>query len=59
MTALRMQFLSIATVVFIGIWLTGFGRVHWFLYIPVAFFLFAGATGICPGMIVWKKMGFK
>ena len=59
MTALRMQFLAIAAVIFIGIWLTGFGTVHWFLYVPVAVFLFAGATGICPGMIFWKKLGFK
>ena len=59
MTALRMQFLSIAAVVFAGIWLTGFSRAHWFLYVPVAVFLFAGATGICPGLTVWKKLGFK
>jgi hypothetical protein len=59
MTALRMQFLSIAVVVFIGILLTGFEKVHWFLYLPVAVFLFAGVTGICPGLLLWKKLGFK
>ncbi len=59
MTALRMQFLSIAAVVLIGIWLTGFGKVHWFLYVPVAVFTFAGLTGICPGLAIWKKAGFK
>jgi hypothetical protein len=59
MTALRMQFFSIAAVVFVGIWLTGFGVAHWFLYVPVAVFTFAGATGICPGLAVWKKLGFK
>ena len=59
MSALRMQFLSIAVVVFVGIWLTGFDRVHWFLYIPVAMFTFAGITGICPGLLFWKKLGFK
>jgi hypothetical protein len=59
MSALRMQFLSIAAVVLVGIWLTGFDRVHWFLYVPVALFGFAGATGICPGLIFWKKIGFK
>lgn len=59
MSALRMQFLSIAAVVLVGIWLTGFDRVHWFLYVPVAVFGFAGATGICPGLIFWKKIGFK
>ena len=59
MTAMRMQFLSIALVVFIGIALTGFERVHWFLYVPVAALAFAGVTGICPGMTIWKKLGLK
>ncbi len=59
MTALRMQFPSIAAIVLIGMWLTGFDNVHWFLYVPVIMFSFAGLTGICPGMIVWKKLGFK
>jgi hypothetical protein len=59
MTALRMQFFFIAAVIFIGIWLTGFGEVHWFLYVPVVVFTVAGATGICPGLEIWKKLGFK
>jgi hypothetical protein len=54
-----MQFFSIAALVLVGIWLTGFDRVHWFLYVPVAVFTFAGATGICPGLMFWKKVGFK
>ena len=59
MSALRMQFLSIAAVVLIGVWLTGFDQAHWFLYVPVAMFTFAGLTGICPGLIFWKKIGLK
>lgn len=59
MTALRMQFLSISIVVFIGIWLTGFDKAHWFLYVPVVMFAFAGITGICPGLFFWKKIGLK
>jgi len=59
MTAIRMQFISIAIVVFIGIFLTGFEKVHWFLYVPVVMLLFAGLTGICPGLLFWKKMGLK
>ncbi len=58
-SALRVQFLSIALIVFIGIWLTGFGKVHWFLYVPVAALTFAAITGICPGLMFWKKVGFK
>jgi hypothetical protein len=54
-----MQFISVAIVVFIGIFLTGFDKVHWFLYVPVVLLLFAGLTGICPGLLFWKKMGLK
>lgn len=59
MTTLRMFFLTIAVVVFIGIYLTGFDKANWFLYLPVVMLLFAGITGICPGLLFWKKMGFK
>jgi len=40
------------TLVWTGIWLTGFNVVHWVLYLPAIFFAFAVITGICPGMIV-------
>jgi hypothetical protein len=46
-------------IVFIGIWLTGFEKVHWFLYVPVVALTFAGITGICPGLMFWKKVGLK
>ena len=59
MTAIRMQFISVAIIVLIGISLTGFDKVHWFLYVPVVLLLFAGLTGICPGILFWKKMGLK
>jgi len=54
-----MLFLSIATIIFAGIWLTGFDRVHWILYLPPAFLAFAGISGICPGLIFWRKLGFR
>jgi hypothetical protein len=59
MNALKMVFLSIAGVVLLGIWLTGFDKAHWVLYIPVGLLAFAGITGICPGLIFWHKAGFK
>lgn len=59
MNALRMLFLSVAGVIAVGIWLTGFDKVHWLLYVPVAFLTFAGVTGICPGLIFWHKVGFR
>jgi hypothetical protein len=59
MTAIRMQFFSVAAIILVGIWLTGFETVHWFLYVPPAALIFAGITGICPGLTIWQKLGFK
>lgn len=57
--ALRVQFLAVSLLILIGIWLTGFGNVHWFLYVPVVALAFAGISGICPGLMLWKKLGLK
>ena len=59
MSAIRMLFLMMAGLILLGIWLTGFNVVHWVLYIPVAALVFAGVTGICPGYLIFKKLGFK
>ena len=59
MTAIKMQFFTIAAVITVGIGFTGFQTVHWFSYVPVALLIFAGITGVCPGLLLWKKIGFK
>jgi hypothetical protein len=59
MTALRMQFFTLAAIILVGILLTGFDKAHWFAYLPVLMLLFAGITGVCPGLKMWKKMGFE
>jgi len=56
--ALRLTLLTIGTILSLGIWLTGVNTVHWVLYVPTAFVLFAGITGICPGLI-FNKILFK
>lgn len=48
--AMRFFFFVISSVVLLGIWLTGFDKAHWLLYVPVVFLYFAAATGICPGL---------
>jgi hypothetical protein len=58
-SAMRAQFISTALIILIGIWLTGFRTAHWFLYVPVVALSFAGITGICPGLMLWKKIGLK
>lgn len=59
MSAIRMLFITMAALIMVGIWLTGFNVVHWFLYLPVAALVFAGVTGICPGYMLFRKLGFK
>jgi hypothetical protein len=59
MNAMRMTMLTIAAIMLAGIWLTGFDKAHWVLYLPPAFLAFAGITGICPGLIFWSKAGFR
>ena len=54
--AMRFFFFNAAVIVLIGIWLTGFDQVHWFLYVMPAFFLFASVAGICPGLIMAQKI---
>ena len=54
--ALRLFFLVSGSVLWLGIALTGFRTVHWLLYVPAGFFLFAATTGICPGLIISRKL---
>lgn len=58
MNAQRMMFLTQACVIFLGIWLTGFDKASWIFYLMVAGLSFAGLTGICPNLSLWKKLGF-
>jgi len=59
MSAQRMLFLTMAVIIGLGIYLSGYSQVHWLLYVPAAALLFAGVTGICPGIMIWRKLGFK
>jgi len=59
MTAQRMMFLTVAIMQSVGIWLTGYTTVHWILYFPLVAATFAGITGICPSLILYRKLGLK
>lgn len=48
---LRFFLLVVGTLLWIGIWHTGFNVASWILYIPAIFLPLAAITGICPGMI--------
>ncbi len=58
-SVMRAPFIAIAVLILTGIWLTGFSSAQWFLYIPIVALTFAGITGICPGLMLWKKLGLK
>ncbi len=53
---MRFFFLIAGAFIWLGIWLTGFEVVHWVLYLPAVFFIFAAVTGICPGMIISRAV---
>ena len=55
---IRFFLLFLSSVIWLGIWHTGFEVVSWVLYIPAVFLLFAAITGICLG-IMFSKMLFK
>ena len=50
--AVRFFLLVVSFNIWLGIWLTGFGIAHWWLYVPAGFLLFAAITGLCPGLIL-------
>lgn len=50
--AVRFFLLVVSLNIWLGIWLTGFGIAHWWLYVPAGFLLFAAITGLCPGLIL-------
>lgn len=57
MTVLRLMALTIASLIGIGIYLSP--NAHWFFYVPIAALVIAGVTGFCPGMILFKSLGFR
>ncbi len=59
MTAIRMFLLVMSALVASGIYLSGYNSVHWLLYIPAIGLAFAGITGTCPSIMLFKKLGFK
>ena len=50
--AMQFFFLFAGSVIWLGIWLTGFSVAHWLLYVPPGSFYFAALTGICPGLVL-------
>lgn len=48
----RLTFLNTSILAFIGIFLSGYDQVHWFIYVVPVVYLFSAATGFCPGIAI-------
>jgi len=48
---IRFFLFFVSSVIWAGIWHTGFAVTSWFLYLPAAFLLLAAIIGICPGIM--------
>ena len=48
---MRVFFLILSSVLWLGIWLTGFSQISWIIYVPACSLLFAAIMGFCPGLI--------
>lgn len=59
MSAQRMLFITMAVLIVLGVYLTGFQQAHWILWVVAALITFAAATGICPALKIYQKLGFK
>lgn len=54
--AMRMFLFNSTLFILVGIWLSGFDNVHWFIYVIPAFYTFAFTVGICPGINLWRMI---
>lgn len=54
--AMRIFFAFLSSLLWIGIYFTGFATVHGLLYLPAAVSLFAALTGICPSLLLITKL---
>jgi hypothetical protein len=54
--SMRVWFAFMGTILWAGIYLTGFSNANWLLYVPAAGFIFSALTGICPSMVAISKM---
>jgi len=54
--AVRLFLFFVGSVIWGGIALSGFYEVHWLLYVPATFFIFAAVSGFCPGLIISRML---
>jgi len=52
--SVRLFLFNSTLLMLIGVWMTGFDKVHWSIYVAPAFFGFAVIFGVCPGINLWR-----
>ena len=53
---MRFFMFFVGTIMWLGIWMTGFRQTYWLLYVTAVIFYFAALTGICPGMAISRML---
>lgn len=53
---MRLTFLFMSALIWLGMFLTGFNNTHWVLYLPAIGTAFAGLSGICMGAALFSKV---
>ena len=51
---IRVFLMNSVIVLSVGIWLSGYEQVHWFLYVIPIIFALSALFGICPGINLWR-----
>jgi len=51
---MRVFLMNAAVFMFVGIWLTGFDKVHWLIYVIPGVFAASSTFGVCPGLNLWR-----
>ena len=54
--SMRIWYAFVGTILWAGIYLSGFSNVHWLLYVPAIGFIFGAITGLCLSLTVISKM---
>jgi hypothetical protein len=57
--SMRIWFAFVDMILWTGIYLTGFSKTNWVLYVPAAGFILGAITGLCPSLTVISKMFVK
>jgi len=54
--SMRIWYAFVGIILWTGIYLTGFDKVSWVLYLPAVGFIFGAVTGLCLSLTAISKM---